>query len=162
VVPPLAGFLLLAVLGSVASVLYAFLKLLTVFDISPGSMFQASTTLFEKKLWWQVEKNGIPMEEEEEEEVSERKQIFYVIKNFGLDPDPDWATAWIRICNTGPAGCNARFHITFSCLIIVMVGWEERYSHGEGRRGGGSRSGSGSATLDLPVVTLDFTSLSLA
>ncbi len=50
VVPPLAGFLLLAVLGSVASVLYAFLKLLTVFDISPGSMFQASTTLFEKKL----------------------------------------------------------------------------------------------------------------
>jgi hypothetical protein len=29
------------------------------------------------------------MEEEEEEEVSERKQIFYVIKYFGLDPDPD-------------------------------------------------------------------------
>jgi hypothetical protein len=29
------------------------------------------------------------MEEEEEEEVSERKQVFYVIKNFGLDPDPD-------------------------------------------------------------------------
>ncbi len=88
-------------------------------------------------MWWQVEKNGIPMEEEEEEEVSERKQIFYVIKNFGLDPDPDWATAWIRIRNTGPAGCNARFHITFPCLIIVLAGWKERYSHGGGRGGGG-------------------------
>ncbi len=71
-------------------------------------MFQASTTLFEKKLWWQVEKNGIPMEEEEEEEVSERKQIFFVVKNLGLDPGS--ATAWIqiwiqwiRIRNTGPA-----------------------------------------------------------
>jgi hypothetical protein len=55
VVPPLAGFLILAVLGvfhhilSVASV--CSYKLLTVFDlfISPGTMFQASTTLFEKK-----------------------------------------------------------------------------------------------------------------
>jgi hypothetical protein len=28
----------------------------------------------------------------------------------------------IRIRNTGPAGCNARFHITFSYLIIVMAG----------------------------------------
>ncbi len=55
VVPPLAGFLLLAVLGvlhhilSVVSV--CIFKLLTVFDlfISPGITFQASTTLFEKK-----------------------------------------------------------------------------------------------------------------
>jgi hypothetical protein len=28
----------------------------------------------------------------------------------------------IRIRNTGPAGCNARFHITFSYLNNVMVG----------------------------------------
>jgi hypothetical protein len=77
------------------------------------------------------------MEEDEEEEVSERKQIFFVIKNLGLDPVPDSATAWIRIRNTGPAGCNARFHITSSYLIIVMAGREERYSHGGGRGGGG-------------------------
>jgi hypothetical protein len=35
------------------------------------------------------------MEEEEEEEVSERKQIFFVVKNLGLDPGS--ATAWIQI-----------------------------------------------------------------
>jgi hypothetical protein len=54
------------------------------------------------------------MEEEEEEEVSERKQIFFVVKNL--------VWIWFRIQQ---------------------------------------QPGSGSATLDLPVVTLDFTSLSL-
>ncbi len=55
VVPPLAGFLLLAVLGvlrhilSVASV--CIFKTVHCFRscISPGIVFQASTTLFEKK-----------------------------------------------------------------------------------------------------------------
>jgi hypothetical protein len=37
------------------------------------------------------------MEEEVEEEVPERKQIFFVVKNLGLNPDPGSATAWIQI-----------------------------------------------------------------
>jgi hypothetical protein len=55
VVPPLAGFRLYAILGVfhhfLSVLLYGFLKLLTVFDlfITPGTMFKASTTLFEKK-----------------------------------------------------------------------------------------------------------------
>jgi hypothetical protein len=54
-VPPLAGFCLYADQGdstmSSLCLRYAFLKLLTVFDllITPGTMFQASTTLLEKK-----------------------------------------------------------------------------------------------------------------
>jgi hypothetical protein len=55
VVPPLAGFRLYAVLGVFHHVLsvppVCIFKLLTVFDlfITPETMFQASTTLFEKK-----------------------------------------------------------------------------------------------------------------
>jgi hypothetical protein len=50
VVPPLAGFHLFAVLD-VSTMISLCLKLLTVFDlfIAPGTMLQASTTLFEKK-----------------------------------------------------------------------------------------------------------------